>query len=431
MRRRIIASIAGLVIWLGITGCERGPKVDMEEDVSIKVMFWDQRNFDEQFGNLFTTLFPNIHIEVVPISEAYNQGMGELAKLIDAEKPDVLYIPVAMYATLANQGELVNLETLIKKDKFDIENIHPSVVEMIKAKGNGRLYGLSPTFSSAALFINKSMFDQHGVSYPQEYSGWENILALAGRFPKNKDEIYGFYSFNIPNQELFTFIESIASSQGLLYLDHEGKRITINNEKWKSVWDRAINAYKSGSIYLLNDNPQKNLFLQGKAAMTIDSYSFVADLERDRVPFNWDVVTVPTSPDDSGKSNLFGLTSVYAIYAKSSKQAYSWKLLKYINSEEWTAIKSKSSQYTLWSRTKHIQDRNGHNLAAFYKIKPTVPNFELPMEVPPRFYREFYELADREAHAVIDGKKTLEEALETVEKQGNDLLKRSREAGTQ
>ncbi|MDG0873339.1 extracellular solute-binding protein [Paenibacillus thiaminolyticus] len=45
------------------------------------------------------------------------------------------------------------------------------------------MYGLSPTFVSSAVYYNKDLFEQYGVTPPQDKMTWEQLLDLAARFP--------------------------------------------------------------------------------------------------------------------------------------------------------------------------------------------------------------------------------------------------------
>src|SRR5690606_23647078 len=99
------------------------------------------------------------------------------------------------YAQLVEEGGVMELETMIKKDGFDTDGMHPAVIELLKEQGGGQLYGLAPTFSSSALFYNADLFEEHGIEPPSDRMSWQDVMQLAARFPtggSEEERIYGF-----------------------------------------------------------------------------------------------------------------------------------------------------------------------------------------------------------------------------------------------
>lgn len=172
----IFASALILLFAAGCTGKGIGDKPALKElgkddQAVIKVMYYDERSFFSQYGSLFLAKYPNIDVQVVSnqINYSPNTDMNKVFEtFIEDEKPDVLMLSADQYEKFAGNGMLYDLDTVISQDKFDIQNIMPSIIEFLKAKGNGKLYGLAPNFYSQAIFYNKNLFDVNGVPYPQD-----------------------------------------------------------------------------------------------------------------------------------------------------------------------------------------------------------------------------------------------------------------------
>jgi multiple sugar transport system substrate-binding protein len=199
--------------------------------------YYNENSYLQQYGNLFAAKFPNIEVKVVSTQAIYQPGINnsqeQFDKLIKEEKPDILLLNMNQYAQMVADGKLLELDSLIKKDKFDIENIFPAVMDLIKSKGYGKLYGLTPSFNSSALFYNKDMFDQYGVPYPNDQMSWDEVMQLAKRFPTNGDKdkrIYGYYMNAFLNNSIFQLAYTIAHTEGKSYIDDEGSKITINDD---------------------------------------------------------------------------------------------------------------------------------------------------------------------------------------------------------
>lgn len=279
----------------------------------------------------------------------------------------------------AADGKLYALDDVIKQDHFDVDNILPSVLETIKEKGGGKLYGLSPTFSSQAIYYNKDLFEKYGVPLPKNQMSWEELFELAKRFPtdgQGEQRIYGFapaYTFNGGKDTGFYYMNSIGATKGLSFVDPESMKVTLNTDAWKNVLHLTADALKSGAFYsgqnsepmnpgqpiTIQDYYKRNMFITGKVAMTLDSSYMLDNIERskdvlkDVAPVNWDLVTVPVDPQNPDVSNSVNVTNMFAVHAQVQHLRAAWELVKFINSEEMGKYYSKSSQGGLLSRTAY------------------------------------------------------------------------------
>jgi multiple sugar transport system substrate-binding protein len=371
-----------------------------DEKVTIKVMYYSEQSFFQEYGNLFFSKFPNVDIEVVSSQGIYGDGKDpqtELDKLIVEKKPDVLMLDISQYEKMAGAGKLLGLDAVIKKDKFDIENISPAITDILRSKGSGTLYGLAPTFYSNALMYNKDLFDQNGVELPRDQMNWSEVLELAKRFPIDGDEdkrIYGFFQNLYGPASFFQFVSMIGGAEKLSVVDPESLKVTIDT------------------------------------AMTISSYSMIdqikqaKDLIKDYKPFNWDMVTVPVDPKNPDvTSTSFGLYSLFAINAQSSEQRAAWEFIKYLNSDEFARIMSHSTQQLL-SRTSYIKDKEGRNVEALYKLKADTSVYQNYGNLPRSF--SLSQIVDDAMKPVLEGKKTLDEVLPIIQAKGQEALDKAK-----
>lgn len=67
-----------------------------KEEVTLKVTFWDEELFYQQYGSLFTAKYPNIQFEVVPTDEVWlnpdNNAQQSIVQLVKEQKPDVIML---------------------------------------------------------------------------------------------------------------------------------------------------------------------------------------------------------------------------------------------------------------------------------------------------------------------------------------------------
>ncbi|AFH60042.1 hypothetical protein B2K_04785 [Paenibacillus mucilaginosus K02] len=461
-------ALAGLLMLSGCTlgqgkeGAGALKPLGKDEKAVIKVMYYEKSSLFQQYGALFMAKYPNVDIEVVSTQSIYGRDKDPVKafeELVEAEKPDVLYFesPNA-FVKWAGEGNLLPLDDVIQADKFDIENMLPAVTETLRAQGGGKLYGLSPSFYSSALFYNKGLFEKHGVPLPKDGMSWAEVLELAKRFPtdgQSEERVYGYGENNSfmgggGDPMGFRYFTMIGHTQGLSYLDPKREKVTLQTEGWKQALQLAVDGIQSGALYDPAKGPQidfskgvsreemleRNPFVSGRIAMTVEGAYLISELERakdirkDKEPVNWDIVTVPVDPQNPGTSNALSISEVFSVRSDSPNARAAWEFVKYINSEEMARVKSKMDEGRLLSRTAYVKDKDGRSLEPFYKLGVSEKVTEQATEaaaVPVSFYSEFSRIGGQEVGAVVDGKKTADEALAAMQNGLQEALTRAKQ----
>jgi multiple sugar transport system substrate-binding protein len=151
--------------------------------------------FRQQYTDMFELGHSNIDIEIVnaydysemqymtPEEQKENPQPDQMElykKLLTGANPvDVIMLDTSSIGELIDNNMLKPLDPFIKNDKIDLEQYVPTVLDFIRERGNGQIYGLTPTFNSAALFYNKKLFADKGVSPPTDDMTWEQVFSLA------------------------------------------------------------------------------------------------------------------------------------------------------------------------------------------------------------------------------------------------------------
>nr|WP_245251942.1 extracellular solute-binding protein [Paenibacillus sediminis] len=426
----------------------------------------DDSYFRQQFTDIFEYTHPNIKVEIVPAVD-YSQYryvdpekqsqdpidyVESTKKLLTGDNPvDVIVGDTNIVKSLIQENLLKQLDPLMQEDKFDTSDFVPTVIDGIKDLGDGSgLYALSPTFSSSALFYNKKIFQDAGVDLPKDGMTWDEAFDLARLVAKGegKDRVYGIsfnrYQGGDPYYDAMTYSAPLQ----LRTFDEKAEKMTVNTPQWEKVWS-TISKLVKDKIVPTNDqqsngkveaaasyNPiQGDLFLSSKVAMTIGDSNYVTELNdanknaekiKDFHKVDWDIVTIPTHPEKPGIGGNIYLSNLMAINSNAQNPEDAWEFIKFLNSEEWAKIKSRSSSYEMVARKSYIQPREGltYNIQAFYTLKPVppantrddqlyqkMPNLWLVSDQGRTFFQE-----------VIDNKKTPAEALQAWEKKGNEML---------
>ncbi|WP_372630863.1 ABC transporter substrate-binding protein [Cohnella sp.] len=458
--KKYLVTLLSLMLVLGLlSACGGGGKKEGElaplgkdEEAKIKVMFWDSNYFFQEYGNMFATQFPNVEIEVANMQSMYSQDATETMeerfnKFLDEHKPDVLLLQGGEYEKLAQDGKLFALDSVIEQDKFETEGIHPAILKMLREQGGGKLYGLSPEFSSSALFYNVDLFKKHGVEPPKDSMSWEEVFELAKRFPTDGDKDSKVYGLSMDSySSLSNLIQMIGSGQELRMLSADGSSFNIETDSWRKVFQSAIDAAKSGALYVpteedrsfnfttMEEMYQRNLFVMGRSAMAVKSSYEVQQIIQAKeqlknvTPVNWGIVTAPVDPNNRNQSSYFSLGSIFAVSSSSANPRAAWEFIKYINGDPFAKLKSKSLYGSLLSRTKHNPDKDGRSMEPFYKLEPKANTNNEYTKAPINFFGALSALVEAEVDAALNDKKTVEEALEAIQEKGEAELLKARKA---
>lgn len=446
MRKLTIAVICSVMVLLA--GCSPAPAKESDVQRSLKVMFWDESYFFQQYGDLFSMRYDDVDIEVVSTNnmyngdEAINDRYKAMIKYIEEQKPDVIMADSDSYEKMVSDGVLMELDSFITRDKYDTESIYPALIEMLKEKGGGKLYGLSPSFSGQALFYNADLFNKYGIDPPQNNVTWQEILDLARRFPTDGDADSRVYGFGAQyRMDLSNLASMISSTEGLNYINPDTMKVTINTDAWKRAFKLAFDALESGGVYnpedggfssgSMEDYYKSQLFLMGRMAMTIgDPYTLRNMKEarsnlKDYTPFEIGIVAGPVDPADPETSRNIYFSEIFGIRADSPNADAAWDFIKFINGEEYAKVKSRTLNDGLLSRMGYSKEYDGHSLEAFYALKPKLDqsdSYERMKKIPDEFSMQFYTLQQEQLKLVQEKKKSIEEALQTMEQEGQVIL---------
>jgi len=444
-RGTVLATLLGVTVLTAACSGGNANSLKDDETAVVKVMYWDEQNFFQQYGNLFNAKFPNVEVQVVSQRSLYNnyENMDQdeaWEKFLQDEQPDVLLLTQEQYKKMSEKDALVDLEPMLSEKDFKGEEILPAIIEHLKTAANGKLYGLSPSFYSQAIFYNADLFSKHGIEVPTSKMSWKELFDLAKRFPDSGKPETREYGFAMPYMNSpFQLGMMVGWSEGLVMSDAEVTKMSINTEGWKGAFQTAIDGLKvSPPPQDMNngnfDYMSRDSFLSGKAAMTVNSPYYVNELRqakdynKDFKEFNWEIVSEPVGSNDRDSGSSFGSSEIFAIQSNSPNAKAAWELVKYINSDEAAKLLSRVNRGNLMSRTSYVKDKEGKDLSAFYALKPKPDTRErFFSKMPGNFYQPLNEIGERELKLVSEGKKSMDQALQVFETEAQQALVKSRQ----
>ncbi|WCF09635.1 extracellular solute-binding protein [Paenibacillus thiaminolyticus] len=458
MRKKWKVAILLLAVISLLGGCFGGKpaleELDSEGKGKIKVLYYDEGSFYSDYGNNFNVKYPNIEFEVINTGTIYQdmQENGtsyeeEYLKLVEKHKPDVIMTGSDSFERLAQEGKLYNLDTVIEQEKFGLDGYMPGLVDMLRERGGGSLYGLAPYFNASVVYYNADLFREHQIDPPRNQMSWKELLELSSRFAgigSGDDQIYGL-SDEFGQAEGMLF--NVASSSSLRVFDAKGEKITFNTDGWKEAMELTAKAIRGKAVYTASLEPEKEntryylqteQFFKGKVAMMFGSGWLMSDLrnrpkyDSDIQEINWDFVTAPVDSAAPEESAFTVLDSIYGIAADSPNKRAAWEFVKFVNGPEMAKAASRSFRGQLPTRMDAMKEVDGKSTEAFYMLRPKASGGSVwggsNVNLPDGFRMAFSNIIIKELKAMVENGKSAEEAVAVIETEGNAALQQAREA---
>jgi multiple sugar transport system substrate-binding protein len=246
-------------------------------------------DFNELYKKPVEKKYPNITLNRIGTTTT----IDELNKLVAAnEIPDILLANSRSYNLVADIKFPVDLNPLIKQNKYDLNQFDKSIMGTLGSLGDsGQLVGIPVSQVMFGMYYNKDIFDKFGVAYPKDGMTWDETIELAKKLTRQEDGVqYKGLSAGLSG----TGIRDFASTLALPYVNPSTLKAVVNTDGWK----KAFTYFKQ-----INDIPGNlggdgmNFFSKDKIlAMFTANTIKITELEAlyqkgDRL--NWDLAQFP------------------------------------------------------------------------------------------------------------------------------------------
>ncbi|MEK4513140.1 extracellular solute-binding protein [Paenibacillus anaericanus] len=387
-------------------------EADPQMETTITVGYGDTESFDFFYGNLFSAKYPNIDVKITN----------------NVDEPDVFLLGFDEYGEYLDEGKLYDLNNVITDEAFKLEGMNQGVIDILRQRGRGKLYGLPPYFSNRALFYNKDLFDKYNIPYPTDGMTWEEVLQLAKRFPI-EDGVSGLYT-----RSLGDLLGDMLEAKGLEKINTKDMKVTVNTDSFKELFETILDANKSQALNIFEqDGFDKNdPFITGQSAMFFGYYTYLNNniywVKQERgedFNLNWDVVTAPVDESNREATPYFFYPAIFAVNAKAQNVQAAWEFVKFVNGEEFAKIKSRTTTNNIPTRTDYVYNPEGKRMESFYsnlKMNRTLMSHSYYDNIPNNFGSVFNGIVESELKAAAVGVKSIDEALVSIEERGQQQL---------
>lgn len=418
MSSKIKMIVCTLLCTILISGCSKETgSFTKDKDVTLDVGYTKEEHFKQRYSALLEDDYPNFRVNVVSTKELLNPDTNPV-QWAKENQVDLIYLPSELMEPFIQEGLLADIGPLIQKDDFELERFVPSVIELTKAYGNGKIYGLPTNFYGSAIIYNKALFDKYKIQYPEDQMTWESILLLSSRFPSTDSS--NIKGISLKHTNLLDLILHIGRTSGLKAYDRQQQQVSFNGKSWIPIWENAIQAYSNGALDINADqNSYLTPFLTGERAMAVVSYDDYKRLEQEKLPFDWSTVTMPIDPAQSDQSDSLRVPGFFVILNSSDDLDAAWELLKFFSSEDvarWEYRSDYGFSSLLDQVVSKVEDRE--KVTPFYKLSPKLDhdNDILP--------NELLTISKQTLDQILSHTLSVQEGLDSLQTKANQELKR-------
>jgi len=275
----------------------------------------------------FKEQYPSIEVEQNNIPDA---SQVLTTRMASNDAPDVFthWPDRAEYKVLIDEGYVLD----ISNESF-LENINPSIIEMIKYKGKS--YMVPIALNAMGVFYNVQQFNELGLTIPNTYSEFVELL--------KKVKAAGKTPLMLPDKDAWTIEQSSCLLTGIWLPDIEGFYDKLQKGEI-SVKDEPMFRRHAEVLLELREYGQKDTlgtgydqaigeFASGKAVMFLQGIWAIPSIKKANPDFEFAMFPFPGEKPEDTKI-VTGVDCAVAIAANSKNLELSKTFLSYLASTE-------------------------------------------------------------------------------------------------
>ena len=335
-KKGLAVTVAGMMVF-GLTAC--GGSGDSKESGKLVFQIWDagQKAGMEKLASAYMEEHPGVKIEVQ--ATGWDEYWTKLeASATSNSMPDIFWMHSNQMYKYADNGILADCSDIVETDKYS-ENA------VANAQGSdGKIYGVPKDKDLVVLVYNKELFDQAGVSYPDDEWTWDD-MADASEQIYDKTGKYGYMAYAHDQIGYWNFVYQ----NGGEILNEDGTEaeytepatadaikyyIDLQKNDWCPTQDQFANTSATEQFF----SGQGAMFYAGSWDLTNFCTTY-KDMNG-----TWDVAVLPKCPNPEngdGKAVISNSVS-YATAAKGKNKDLAMDFLKFLGSEEGQKIEGES-----------------------------------------------------------------------------------------
>ncbi|MEW6466864.1 sn-glycerol-3-phosphate ABC transporter substrate-binding protein UgpB [Tibeticola sp.] len=379
--------------------------------------------------------------KVVPVYKGqYDESMtAAIAAFRAGNAPHILQVfEVGTATMMASKGAIVPVGKVLSDAgyKFDPKAYIPAVVGYYTAP-NGQMLSYPFNSSTTILNYNKDAFKAAGLDPEKAPATWPELVAAAAKLKASGHKCPFTTSW-----QGWTQLESFSTWHNTLFASKNNgfggmdARLLVNSPLHVRHIENLANMAKQGLfVYKGRNNLGDAPFYSGECAMQTGSSSTYANIKKN-AKFNFGIAPLPYYPDVPGapQNTIIGGASLWVMSGKPAKDYKGVaEFFTYLSSPE---VQAKSHQRTgylpitmaaleLTEKSGFYKQNPGTDTAVNQMIRKTT---DKSRGIRLGNFVQIRAIQDEELEQVWAGKKSAQEALDSIVKRGNEQLERFEKA---
>lgn len=337
------------------------------------VFYTPGAGYDETFMDIFGSeiqrKFPHITVKFV------SAGTTQLPDLVaTGQTVDVMFMSIGQSDMLTTYNYQYDISELIQSNKFDLNHLEPSSVELQKGFASNGMYGLPVFTNTLGFFYNKDIFDKFGVAYPKDGINWDQLKELAARMSRTD----GGITYN--GLVMSSSANIVLNPFSVPYIDKATKKSIFTTEKFKQAFNLLTSVALLPGNGLTNDTwalagQQKMFFQDQTAAMMLHFVN--TGLTTLKTQFNWDIATYPQLTSNPGVGPQSYPTYFYITKTGKNKED-AFDAIAYLTTDEFQTRMAKKGMLPI------LKDKS-KGLSEFGKDNPLFKNKNINALIPDKY----------------------------------------------
>lgn len=374
--------------------------------------------------------------KITPINKgSYEETLtAAIAAFRAGEQPNVVQVFDAGAATVIGaKGATIPVQDLLEQNgvAFDIEDYVPGV-RYFYADSNGKMIGMPFNSSSPVLYYNADAFEKAGVEVPTTYEEFEQIapaLKEAGYIPLVQTHLPWEFVENFHSRHNLPFASNNNGYDGA-----DGTKILINSPEMAMHFTHVKQWLDNGlfGFYGTGWDDNQAHFNEGEAAMYIGSSGDFGGLTAAELPFKWASTFLPywSEITAEGYQTFIGGASLFAMSGHSDEEnAATAAFFKYLTSPEVQYMWHRETGYVPITQAAYEMAKADGHYERFPAAETAIKQLSLQSGENTRgyrmgFYVQIRDVENRELARFLNGETSIEDALSTIEAEGNEMLSR-------
>lgn len=381
--------------------------------------------------------------KVVPTFKgSYPESMtAAIASFRAGNSPHILQVfEVGTATMMASKGATVPVGKVMQDAglAFDPSAYIPAVAGYYTAP-NGQMLSFPFNSSTTIFYYNKDAFKKAGLNPDKAPATWPEVFEAAKKLKASGHSCPMTLAWQGWTQlESFSAWHNVefATHQNGLAKDGYAARLKINSPLHVRHINNLAQAAKAGEfVYKGRNSDAQGSFTSGECAMIQTSSGYYGDVAKN-AKFAYGLAPLPYYPDVKGapQNTVIGGASLWVMAGKKPEEYKG--VAKFFDFLSQTKVQAASHQrtgylpitmgaYELTDKSGFYQQRPGTDVAVTQMIRKVT---DKSRGIRLGNYLQIRTIEDEELELVWAGKKTAQEALDTIVKRGNELLARFEQA---